>query len=144
MRKIASTQKDVRFAWCSSPIAIDKRGEWGNKHENFQEGPKGAFLKFSSETEISHLVQPNSDKTAPEGWTASDKPGLFDKSPIWVEEEILETGTTKTVVSLDNPNGMVYKITEPSVVCYNDRNGEPNKKDAWVQKLSIIKKNYVY
>jgi len=108
--------------------------------ENLQKAPNGAFLKFSSDTEVSHLVQPNDDKTAPVGWVVGDKAGLFHKAPIWIGE-VLEVGTTKELSTLDGD--IKYDITEPSMVCYNDRNGEPDLSDAWVQSIAQIKKNYI-
>jgi hypothetical protein len=140
MKKIDSNQRNVRFVFCPSPITIDKRSEWGNNDENFQKAPNGAFLKYSSDTEVSHLVQPNNDRTAPVGWIVGDEPGLFHKSPIWVDENILQPGTTKELSLLDGD--FVYEVVEPSMVCYNDLDGQPNLNDGWVQKVSQISKNY--
>ena len=53
MRRILSKQRDVRFFFCPSPVTIDKRAEWGNSADNHQQAPNGAFLKTSSDTEIS-------------------------------------------------------------------------------------------
>lgn len=64
---VKSRQRDVKFLWCGSPITIDKRNEWGTNGDNLQIALNGAFLKLKSDTEISHLVQPNEDKTAPVG-----------------------------------------------------------------------------
>lgn len=140
-KKIDSTQRNVRFVFCPSPVTIDKRGEWGDNAENMQKAPNGAFLKFSSATEVSHLVQPNEDKTAPVGWVVGDEPGMFHKAPIWVDEDVLQPGTTKELTTLDGD--IEYDVTEPAMVCYNDLNGEPNTNDAWVQTVAQIKKNYV-
>ncbi len=140
MRFVQSRQVSVAFVFCPSPIVIDKRAEWGQDPTNLQEAPNGAFLKMSSPTEVSHLVHPNADKSAPVGWVQGDGPGLFDKSPIWVEDEILQPGTTKLMQTLDGD--LNYDINEPSVVCYNgDLNG-PNLSDGWVQTIRNVEKNY--
>ncbi|MSR86637.1 hypothetical protein EXS70_00470 [Candidatus Peribacteria bacterium] len=141
MRKLLSKQRDVRFFFCPSPVTIDKRSEWGNSADNLQQAPNGAFLKTSSDTEISHLVQPNADKTAPIGWMPGSKPGLYDKLPIWVDDQnILQPGNVKKLRTADGE--IEYTAKEPSMVCYNDLNGTPNEADAWVQNVVAVKKNY--
>jgi len=144
MKKIESKQRDVPFVFCNSPITIDKSASWGTSGDSFQVAPNGAFLKMSSATVVSHLVQPNADKTAPLGWVPGSGAGLFDKAPIWIEEEIRQAGTTINVRSADNAAGMPYTVNEPSVVCYNDVDGKPNMEDGWVQTLVNIQKNYEY
>ncbi len=140
MKLIQSNQKNVAFVFCSSPITIDKSDSWGAG--NLQQAPNGAYLKMSSATEISHLVQPNADMTAPIGWVPGSAPGLFNKAPIWVDDQhVLQPGDRKELMTADGP--IDYEVREPSMVCYNDQNGAPNLDDAWVQKLSDIKKNYV-
>lgn len=141
MRFILSRQKNVLFVFCASPITIDKRAAWGPDPRNLQNAPNGAFLKMSSPTEVSHLVQPNEDKTAPIGWVPGNGPGLFDKAPIWVDDTaVLQPGGTKLVEGRDG--SMNYEIRELSVVCYNgDANG-PDLTDGWVQTLANIRKNY--
>jgi hypothetical protein len=141
MKLIESTQRNVAFVFCGSPLTIDKRASWGENDDNFQKAPNGAFLKMKSETEVSHLVQPNADKTAPVGWVPGDNLGQFHKAPIWVDEEILQPGTTKELSTIDGD--IKYEVTAPSMVCYNDLNGKPNLNDAWVQSVEQIEKNYV-
>lgn len=141
MRQIQSTQRNVQFVFCESPVTIDKRASWGDNPENLQKGPNGAFLKMSSGTEVSHLVQPNENGNAPVGWILGDGPGLFHKSPIWIEDEVLQAGTTKELSTLDGD--IKYEVTESSVVCYNEVDGEANLDDAWVQTIAEIEKNYI-
>lgn len=141
MKQIESTQRNVRFVFCPNPVTIDKRDEWGDNPENMQQAPNGAFLKFSSDTEVSHLVQPNDDRSAPVGWVVGDEPGAFHKAPIWVDEKVLQPGTTKELATLDGD--IKYEVTEPSMVCYNDNGGEPNLNDGWVQTVAQIEKNYI-
>ncbi len=141
MRKVSSNQKDVPFAWCPSPVTIDKRGEWGASAENLQHGPGGAFLKFASPTSISHLVQPNADKTAPVGWIVGSGPGLFSKSDIWITCDELQPGARVGMQTADGP--ISYDVKVPSMVCYNDKDGAPNLDDGWVQTMKDLKKNYV-
>jgi len=142
MRKINSKQTLVKFVWCESPITIDK--SWG-----FQDAPNGAFLKLNSEcTVVSHLVQPNADKTAPVGWIPStdevivknDLKGFFDKAPIWVSEDVINNQECK-LKTLDGP--ITYNITEPSVICCNGVD-EPDFEDCWVQTVKELEKNYEY
>jgi hypothetical protein len=140
MRKVESKQRSVLFVWCPSPVTIDKRAEWGKENaDNLQRAPNGAFLKMSSPTEVSHLVQPNADKTAPVGWVPSDGPGLFNKAPIWVDQ-ILRPGDFKHLRTLDGD--IEYEIKEPSMVTYNDRDGKANLEDGWVQTVANLQKNY--
>jgi hypothetical protein len=142
MRLIQSKQRNVMFVFCASPITIDKRAEWGPDGSNLQEAPNGAFLKMNSPTEVSHLVQPNEDKTAPVGWVPGDSPGLYTKSPIWVEDEVLQPGTTVSMMTLDGP--MTYVPREESVVCYNGDVNGPNLQDGWIQTLKNLSKNYEF
>jgi hypothetical protein len=141
MKKIQSTQRNVSFVFCPSPVTIDKRGEWGDNADNLQHGAGGAFLKMKDQTTVSHLVQPNEDKTAPIGWVVGSGPGLFDKTPIWIEEEVLPVGSTKVLQTLDGV--MSYEVKKPSVVCYNDLDGKPNQKDSWAQTLDNLRSNYI-
>ncbi len=141
MKKVLSKQRSVAFIICRSPLVIDKRGSWGNSPENFQEAPNGAFLKMKDATEVSHLVQPNADFSAPVGWVPGSAPGLFDKAPIWIDEKIHQAGETIEVDGLDG--FMEYIITEPSVTVYNEQDGQPNLKDGWVQKMTDLEKNYI-
>lgn len=141
MRKLQSKQRDVQFLFCKSPVTIDKRADWGDSAENLQHGPNGAFLKTSSPTEVSHLVQPNADKTAPIGWMPGSGPGLFDKLPIWIyDENVLQAGEVKKLMTADGE--MEYTAKDLSLVCLNDLNGAPNEADAWVQTIAEIRKNY--
>lgn len=140
MRLIQSRQINVAFVWCQSPITIDKQVEWGVGPGNFQSASNGAFLKMKSPTEVSHLVQPNEDKTAPVGWIPGDGPGLYTKLPIWVTGEILETGTVLLMKTFDG--GLNYYAKEPSMVCYNGDASGHNLDDGWVQTLSDLYKNY--
>lgn len=140
MKRLLSLQRDVPFVWCSSPVIIDKRGDWGDDPNNLQNAPNGAFLKMKDPQTVSHLVQPNKDRSAPMGWVPGSWPGLFDKQPIWVAQEVIPPGTTKFVATQDG--GMNYKFDVPSVFCCNDQNGQPNLADAWVQKVSDLQKNY--
>ena len=139
MKLITSKQVGVSFVHCGSPITIDKRADWGSNADNLQHGPNGGFLKMTG-LEVSHLVQPNADRTAPIGWRPGSAPGLYDKDPIFVSDEVLEPGTTKEVVGLDGT--ITYEIKEPSRLCYNDLSGEPNPNDAWVQTEKNLVKNY--
>jgi hypothetical protein len=142
MKLIPSTQIDVAFVLCRSPITIDKRDAWGPAEGNFQQGPKGAFLKMASASEVSHLVQPKDDMSAPIGWEVGSGAGLFSKAPIWVDA-VLPSGEEKKVETADGP--ITYRFDEPAIVCYNsDDDGNPNLNDGWVQKISALKKNYVY
>ena len=140
MKRALSKQTGVSFIWCGSPVTIDKRAEWGDGGDNMQVAPNGAFLKLKSQTEVSHLVQPNEEKTAPVGWIKGESPGLFDKSPIYIGEKI-EAGQTVQISTLDGE--MNYTTTELSVMCANEKDGEPDLADQWVQKWSDVEKNYV-
>jgi hypothetical protein len=140
MRRVTSKQVDVRFVWCGFPITIDKRAEWGDKGENIQIALEGAFLKIKAENEVSHLVQPNADKSAPMGWILGSKPGFFNKQPIYIGETI-EKGVTVEVETLDGK--IIYTTSEKSVICANEKNGQPDMSDQWVQKMSDIEKNYI-
>jgi hypothetical protein len=140
MRRIVSKQQNVAFIFCASPVIIDKRAEWGADPSNLQTAPDGAFLKMSSPTAVSHLVQPNTDKTAPIGWILGDGPGLFSKAPIWVDEEVLQPGSTKSMTTRDG--NLNYDVTAPSMVCYNGDENGPDLTDGWVQKLTDLAKNY--
>ncbi len=140
MKRVLSKQTNVQFIFCPSPITIDKRAAWGSSHENLQHGPNGAFLKMKSVTEVSHLVQPNEDKTAPVGWVKGSSPGLFSKSPIWVGEE-LQAGTVKVLNTFDGQ--IHYEVKKPSFVCFNEPNGKVDDTDVWVQTKEELEKNYI-
>lgn len=140
--------------WCPAPITIDKTASWGAG--NFQEGPNGAFLKINSDFyTVSHLVQPNADKTAPLGWVPTeeavtkDMKGLFDKMDVWVvtnedDSFLVLNDQIFTLKIADSKKPFNYEITEPSVIVCNDINGEPNMDDAWIIKLADFEKNYEY
>ena len=114
MRLVHSRQVGVRFLWCGSPITIDKRSSWGSDAENLQIAKEGAFLKVKNDTEVSHLVHPNSAKDAPVGWIPGSKPGTFDKSPIYLCEAV-EADVSLTIQTLDGE--ITYKPQEKAVVC---------------------------
>jgi hypothetical protein len=142
MKKIISKQKNVLFVFCADPITLDKRAEWGNYESNFQQAPNGAFLRIVSETKVSHLVQPKEDKSAPIGWVSGDSEGLFNKAPIWIDDEnILQKGDAKVLNTADGTINREAK--EPSMICYNDNNGQPDKKDVWIQPIKEIEENYI-
>lgn len=130
------------FVFCPSAITIDKRADWGDTADNLQQGPNGAFLKMADAYTVSHLVQPNEDKTAPVGWIVGSERGPFDKAPIWIDEvNVLKAGDTKKMKTLD---GLItYTAKEPAMICYNDVEGKPNFDDGWVQTVANLKKNYV-
>jgi hypothetical protein len=136
--KVLSKQQDVQFIWCPNPVTIDKSSEWGSG--NFQNAPNGAFLKMKSPTEVSHLVQPNEDKTAPIGWVATNKPGYFDKCPIFIIEN-LSIGRCVPVNTLDGD--IIYDVKVPSCLVCNLVNGQPNYEDCWIQSEEDILKNYI-
>lgn len=138
MKLTKSKQRNVRFIWCANPITIDKRAEWGDSSDNLQIGRDGAFLKINDDGSVSHLIQPNADKTAPIGWMKSEEG--FDKLPIWIEEESLQTGAIHKMNTADGP--VEYSVVEPSRVCYNDDAGQPNMNDGWVQTEKNLAKNY--
>lgn len=137
--RVLSKQRNVSFVFCADPLTIDKRSSWGENSENFQKAPNGCFLKMKSSTEISHLVQPNDDKTAPVGWVPASEEGLYDKQPIHILRKV-NPGEFVTLTTLDGE--IVYEVKEPSAVVCNDNAGEPNEEDSWVQKWSDIEKNY--
>lgn len=142
MKQIPSKQIGVHFIYCADPITIDKRLAWGNDENNLQIGLNGAFLKMKDETTVSHLVQPNADKSAPVGWMKSAGIG-YDKLPIWVSEEVIPANTKFQLTTLDGL--MVYSFDEDAVLCYNSQeNGDADYADAWPQKISEVKKNYFY
>ena len=146
MKLVKSNQTGVFFAFCPSPVTIDKRDSWGEDETNFQKGPDGAFLKMNSKDgrwEVSHLVQPNEDGTAPVGWIQGENPYLFDKQPIWVDDSRrLEAGEKVEMETLDGP--ISYDVTEPSYVTYNGDENGPNKTDGWVQSEKDLLKNYQF
>lgn len=114
MKRVKSKQVNINFIFCSSPLTIDKRSEWGNSDDNFQQGPNGAFLKVNEDGKsISHLVQPNADKSAPEGWTPNNQ-GTFDKLPIWVDDSKIYDNEEVKISTIDG--NMTYTVTEPSVM----------------------------
>lgn len=137
--RVLSKQQNVPFVFCPDPITIDKRKAWGDGSDNLQHATNGAFLKMKSATEISHLVQPNADNSAPIGWVPGSVPGLFDKSPIHIIRRV-EAGTN---VELQTADGKInYEVKEPSAVVCNDINGQPNESDSWVQVWREVEKNY--
>ncbi len=136
--RVLSKQRGVPFVFCADPVTIDKRKSWGENADNLQYAPNGAFLKMKSSTEVSHLVQPNDDKTAPVGWMPSGV-GFFDKLPIHILRRV-EVGETIELQTLDGK--ITYEVKEPSAVVCNDKNGQPNEADSWVQKWVDIEKNY--
>jgi len=119
MKKLLSKQIGVQFFYCPSPVTLDKRASWGNDPSNFQQGPNGAFLKTDANGNISHLVQPNADNTAPIGWQPSmiGITNTYDKKPIWINPEQIEAGVVLEVKTLDGD--IVYTVNEPSHICYN-------------------------
>lgn len=151
MQLLQSKQCDVPFAFCGNPLTIDKRADWGDDPANFQTAPDGAFLKlqktaFPNATTlylVTSLVHPNAEKSAPIGWMRGSEQGLFSKLPIWVDSaNPLNEGDTVELATPDKKK--VYTAKEPSLVCYNDLNGEPNLQDGWVQTIANVTKNYVY
>jgi hypothetical protein len=143
MRKINSKQKAVQFIWCPDPITIDKRRSCGDDPQNIQIAQKGVFLKMKNATTVSHLVQPNALSNAPVGWVMTDVPGLFDKSPIWISDEVIPAFTVVEIQTLD---GLLRPFfDEPSMLCYNSKeDGSVDLDDVWLQKISDIQKNYEY
>lgn len=148
MKFATSKQVNIPFVFCPDPIVIDKRKSWGESSDNFQNGPNGAFLKMKDYKTVSHLVQPNNDKTAPVGWTYTGQDNLYNKLPIFIGEKI-NKGETKRVKTLDGE--INYEAKEDSWVVYNVKNitnpeecgdYEPNLDDCWVQKESDLIKNY--
>lgn len=134
---VASTQKDVQFTFCESPMTIDKSDEWGPG--NLQLFPKGAFLKHFAKGLISHGVQPNENKTAPVGWVRGNL-GLFDKSPIWILEA-LEVGKTHRISTLD---GIIdYEAKEPAYLVCQDFDGDPDYSDSWAMAKKELEKSYL-
>ena len=79
-------------------------------------------------------------KTAPVGWVPGEGPGLFDKKPIYLGEEVKE-GETVTIETLDGE--ISYTVTAPSVVCANEKDGKPDLSDRWVRKWADVEKNYI-
>ena len=142
MRLITSKQVGVKFIACPSPVIIDKREAWGESASNLQQAPNGAFLKMQDDLTVSHLVQPNADFTAPVGWVIGSAPGLYDKAPIFVTDEVLAIGSKVKLDTLDGP--IEYDVKEPAMICYNvGADGAANFADGWVQKLADLQKNYV-
>jgi hypothetical protein len=142
MKLVKSKQKDVPFVWCPSPLTLDKRQSWGNDSSNLQIAPDGAFLKMNGNV-VSHLVQPNADKTAPIGWIPGSGEGLFDKEPIWVESEVCHSeGSVVELNTLDGP--LTYTVESSSYVCFNDLNGSPNLSDSWLQTEENLRKSYEF
>ena len=137
---VHSKQVGIRFLWCESPITIDKRSAWGSDAENLQVAKDGAFLKLANEFEISHLVQPNAEKDAPIGWVPGSEPGTFDKSPIYLCETV-QAGERVTIKTLDGE--ITYTAKEKSVVCANQKDGQPDFNDRWVQSATELAKHYV-
>jgi hypothetical protein len=150
MKKILSKQRNQKFSYCPHPVTIDKSADWGPG--NFQNFPDGVFLKHANNDIITHGVQPTVDRSRPVGWIPSDLEGvgwigetewLFDKMPIWVEEETVLC--ENDVITLDTLDGKImYTCKGPSFCCYNDLDGKPNFNDSWVQLIKDIEKNYFF
>lgn len=141
--RLIKSNQIASFLPCKCPITIDKRKDWGDNENNFQRAPSGAFLKVGN-NEITHLVQPNEDFTAPIGWRRYHIPvgDAYEKLPIWVSTKAYVKGD---VVTLDTADGLiVYDVKEESYICYNDLNGEHNPADAWVQTRKELEKNYLF
>lgn len=138
MQKLESTQRNVQFSFCQSPVTIDKSDEWGPN--NLQVFPNGVFLKHTDSVNISHGVQPNEKGNAPIGWMPNGQ-GTFNKLPIWVMQSF-EAGDS---VEIDTRDGVMnISYDEPFVqVCNSDVDGNPDLTDSWAQKLSDLEKNYV-
>lgn len=148
MKFVTSKQVNVPFIFCPDPVVIDKRKSWGESEDNFQKAPNGAFLKMKDSKTVSHLVQPNSTKTAPVGWVYSGRDNFYDKLPIFVGEKV-NKGEAKKIKTLDGE--ISYEAKEDSWVVYNVKNianpgdcgsYEPDLEDCWVQKESDLIKNY--
>ena len=143
MKKLISKQTNIAFLTCTDPVTIDKRASWGNNESNLQSAPNGGFLKLKDATTISHLVQGNADMTAPVGWIPTGTPGLFDKKPIWIDEQFVPANTPYKLKTLDGE--MEYNLAEDAYICYNSKDdGEPDLADVWLQKESDVKKNYIF
>jgi hypothetical protein len=141
MKLVKSKQRGVKFVWCPMSVTVDMRHLWGDSETNIQIAKEGGFLRMDGNT-VQWLVQPNSDKTAPVGWRKSEREGEYDKNPIWISPEALEVGGTKKMKTLDGE--IEYQVKEPSLVVYNDKGGQPNLEDGWVQPLKDVVKNYEY
>ena len=143
--RVLSKQRNVVFVFCPWPVTIDKRADWGPNADNLQHAPNGAFLKINDDAvTVSHLVQPNADKSAPVGWqqTTPGTPGLYDKLPIWVDNTELVIGSR---VSMQTADGKIqYEIKEPSRVCYNGNENGADYNDGWVQTVKNLEKNYEF
>ena len=136
--KVLSKQRNVSFIFCSDPITIDKRKSWGESNDNLQIATNGAFLKMKTPFEVSHLVQPNEDKTAPVGWVSVGD-GLYNKLPIHIIRKV-EAGE---IVELNTLDGKItYECKELSAIVCNDCNGSPDENDCWIQSWENIIKNY--
>ena len=146
MKLIKSNQTGIFFAFCPSPVTIDKRESWGPDETNFQQGPDGAWLKMSWKDDqwvVSHLVQPNADNSAPKGWIQGSGPGLFDKEPIWIDDS--KSFQIGEIIEMDTIDGPIkYEVKEPVAITYNGDENGPDKRDGWVQTIANIKKNYQY
>ncbi|MEK7639278.1 MAG: hypothetical protein AAB388_03915 [Patescibacteria group bacterium] len=141
-RRIVSKQRNVRFVYCPHPINIDMSCVWGDNGDSFQRAPNGSFLKLTEDgLTVQHLVQARPDKSAPIGWEHGDHPGLYNKLPIWIEGTIIQSG----VLEVPTLDGLIsLTVTEPSMICYNDRDGAPESRDVWVQTIANLVKNYDY
>jgi hypothetical protein len=93
-------------------------------------------------TQVSHLVQPNADKSAPVGWVQGDGPGLYHKSPIWVTDEVVPANTDVKVKTLDGE--LNYKYESPSMITYNGDENGPNLNDGWLTTIKDLEKNYEF
>lgn len=138
-RIAVSKQKNVRFAYCDNPIILDKSKDWGPG--NKQVANHGCFLKLDDKAAVvSHLVQPNKDKSAPIGWTRTNKPGYFDKNDICVLREL----SSGEKVMLNTKDGKInYVANGPSyIVCNTDSRGYPDTSDPWVISKPELEKSY--
>jgi hypothetical protein len=136
-----SVQVPTKFFWCPDPVTIDKSSSWGPG--NFQTASDGAFLKWDDKKgRISHLVQPNAEKTAPIGWVPTSDPTIFLKSPIGVITRVEPPSDNLDILTKDGP--ISYVVTEPVYVVCNlwasDNSFDPT--DCWVMKVSEFDKNY--
>ena len=144
-----SKQAPTEFFWCPDPVTIDKSGSWGAG--NFQQAPNGAFLKWDEKKgRISHLVQPNADKTAPIGWKKSPDgdPFLFVKSDIAVIQKFTPPRCGVSVVGelslkVHTRDGVIeYEVREPSYLVCNLNGDDVDLTDCWVIAEAEFDKNY--
>lgn len=142
--KLIISKQRSEFLPCYSPVTIDKRKDWGDNSDNVQKADNGAFLKISN-NEVTHLVQPKEDFSAPIGWVkveySEHSKILYSKLPIWVDMKPLREGE---ICTLQTKDGQIqYEIKEESYICYNDNNGlDPS--DPWIQTRKELEKNYYF